>query len=74
MKTISASKTLTVEVENINNADVNAMALEKLKLLYGLRPQVIEDISAMFEKFPHDNIVTQVLYSFVSVNLVWLIR
>lgn len=66
MKTILASKELTVKIENINNADVNTITLEKLKLMFGLRPQVFEDFSAMFQKFPHDNIVTQMLYSFVS--------
>lgn len=66
LNAISASKDLTVEVENINNAVVNAMTMDKLKSIFGLRPQVIQDFSAMFEKFPHDNIVTQVLYSFVS--------
>lgn len=69
MNTISATKELTVKVENINNAVVNAMTLEKLKSMFGLIPQVTKDISDMFEKFPHDNIVTQVLYSFVSETI-----
>lgn len=69
MNTISALKDLTVEVENINNAVVNTMTLDKLKSMFGLRAQVFVDFSTMFEKFPHDNIVTQVLYSFVSASI-----
>lgn len=40
--------------------------MKKLKSMTGLAPQVIENISEMFEKFPHDNIVSQALFSLVS--------
>lgn len=39
--------------------------MKKLKSMINLEPRVIEDISAMFEKFPHDNVVSQALFSLV---------
>lgn len=62
--TTLASKDLTAK--DINNAHVNEITMNKLKSMIGLRPQVIEDVTAMFEAFPHDNVVTQALFSFVS--------
>lgn len=52
--------------EGLNNAEVNEITMDKLKSLVELRPQVIDDFSAIFEKFPHTNIVSELLYSLVS--------
>lgn len=61
---ISASK--DHRAKDIDNVEVNGITLRKFKSLIGVRPQVIEDFEAIFEKFPHDNLVTQWLFSFVS--------
>lgn len=65
---ILASKDLTAD--DMNNAHVNEITMKKLKSIIDLRSQVIEDVSAMFETFPHDNVVTQALFSFVSKFIV----
>lgn len=49
---------------------MNADTLDLLKSMIDLRPQVIEDISAMLENFPHDNTVSAMLLSFVSKFIV----
>lgn len=51
---------------DIENANVNGFTFDKLKSLFDVGPQLIEDMSTMFDTFPHDNVVTQFLYSFVS--------
>lgn len=52
--------------KNLYNAEANASILDKLKTVIGLRPQVYEDLSEMFEKFAYNNLVTQIFLSFVS--------
>lgn len=42
--------------------------MKKLKSIMGLEPRAIEDISAMFESFPHDNVVSQALFSLVRID------
>ena len=61
---ILASKDL-ISID-LNNAEVNAITLDNLKSLIDVRPQVIDDVSIVFEKFPYDNFTTQILFSFVS--------
>lgn len=56
--------------EDSSNAEVIEITLDKLKSLVDLRPQVIEDFSTIFEKFPHTNMVSELLYSFVSAFIV----
>lgn len=52
--------------EYMNNAEINQMTMDTLKSLVDIRPQVIDDFSAMFEKFPHNDIVSQLLNPIVS--------
>lgn len=66
MYEISAANDEPIKFEDIDNVKVNAITLEKVKSLMDVQPQVYEDFSMVFEKFPYDNFLTQALYSVVS--------
>lgn len=62
----SASSDEPLKFKDMDNVDVNGITMNNLKSMVDLRPQVYDDFSMVFEKYPYDNYLTQILWTVVS--------